>query len=119
MNFDHANADQGVANRMSKTNHQLHSRQLLDLAPPDIREHLEDDDTILIPMGACEMHGDHMPLGTDIYNAMEVARRAAEKAHTSASATNAGPAGRNWYSRNAAKKVRYRTATPPPCSVMA
>jgi creatinine amidohydrolase len=28
------------------------------------------------------MHGDHMPLGTDIYNAIEVCRRAAEKADT-------------------------------------
>jgi creatinine amidohydrolase len=28
------------------------------------------------------MHGDHMPLGTDIYNAIEVCRRAADKADT-------------------------------------
>lgn len=60
----------------------LHSRSLLDLAPPDVRAHLEHDDTILIPLGSCEMHGDHMPLGTDIYNAIEVCRRAAEKADT-------------------------------------
>ena len=59
-----------------------HSRSLLDLAPPDLRAHLEHDDTILIPLGSCEMHGDHMPLGTDIYNAIEVCRRAAEKADT-------------------------------------
>jgi len=61
---------------------QLHSRSLLDLAPPDIRAHLEHDDTILIPLGSCEMHGDHMPVGTDIYNAIEVCRRAADKADT-------------------------------------
>jgi len=60
----------------------LHSRSLLDLAPPDLRAYLEHDDTILIPLGSCEMHGDHMPLGTDIYNAIEVCRRAAEKADT-------------------------------------
>ena len=60
----------------------LHSRSLLDLAPPDLRAHLEHDDTILIPLGSTEMHGDHMPLGTDIYNAIEVCRRAAEKADT-------------------------------------
>lgn len=60
----------------------FHSRCILDLAPPDLREHLDHDDTILIPLGACEMHGDHMPLGTDIYNAIEVSRRAAEKADT-------------------------------------
>jgi len=60
----------------------LHSRSLLDLSPPDIRAHLEHDDSILIPLGSCEMHGDHMPLGTDIYNAIEVCRRAAELADT-------------------------------------
>jgi creatinine amidohydrolase len=59
-----------------------HSRCLLDLAPPDIRRHLEHDDSILIPMGSCEMHGDHLPVGTDIYNALEVSRRAAELADT-------------------------------------
>jgi creatinine amidohydrolase len=58
----------------------LHSRLLTDLAPPDIREYLSTDDTILMPMGAVEMHGDHLPIGTDIYNAMEVSKRAAEKA---------------------------------------
>lgn len=60
----------------------LHSRSLLDLGPPDVRAHLEKDDSILIPLGSVEMHGDHMPLGTDIYNAMEVCRRAAELADT-------------------------------------
>lgn len=61
---------------------ELHSRSIMDLAPPDIRMVLERDDTILIPLGSVEMHGDHMPLGTDIYNAIEVCRRAAEKADT-------------------------------------
>jgi creatinine amidohydrolase len=60
----------------------LHSRSLLDLGPPDLRAHLERDDSILIPLGSTEMHGDHMPLGTDIYNAIEVCRRAAELANT-------------------------------------
>lgn len=61
---------------------ELHSRSIMDLAPPDIRTHLTRDDTILIPLGSVEMHGDHMPLGTDIYNAIEVCRRAANKADT-------------------------------------
>lgn len=61
---------------------ELHSRNLMDLAPPDIRAHLEKDDTILVPMGSCEMHGAHLPLGTDVYNGIEVAKRAAEKADT-------------------------------------
>lgn len=61
---------------------QPHSRSLLDLGPPDIRSHLETDDSILIPIGSCEMHGNHLPLGTDIYNALEVSRRAADIAET-------------------------------------
>jgi creatinine amidohydrolase len=60
----------------------LHSRSLLDLGPPDLQAHLENDDSILIPLGSCEMHGAHMPLGTDIYNAIEVCKRAAEIADT-------------------------------------
>ena len=60
----------------------LHSRSLMDLSPPDIRAHLERDDSILIPLGSVEMHGDHMPLGTDIFNAIEVCRRAADIADT-------------------------------------
>ena len=60
----------------------LHSRSLLDLSPREIRAHLEHDDSILIPIGSTEMHGDHLPLGTDIYNALEVSRRAAELADT-------------------------------------
>ena len=52
----------------------FHSRSLLDLGPPDLREHLSRDDSILIPLGSCEMHGNHLPLGTDIYNAIEVER---------------------------------------------
>jgi len=60
----------------------FHSRNIMDLAPPDIRAHLENDDSILVPMGSVEMHGNHLPLGTDIYNGMEVAKRAAAKADT-------------------------------------
>jgi creatinine amidohydrolase len=75
-------ANRGFETAMSNGNDRFHSRLLLDLAPPDIRAHLETDDTVLVPMGACEMHGDHLPLGPDIYNAMEVARRAAYKANT-------------------------------------
>ena len=35
---------------------------------------------ILIPIGSCEQHGAHLPLGTDTITALEVSRRAAEKA---------------------------------------
>ena len=56
------------------------SNYLLDLAPPDIEWFQERSDLILIPIGSCEQHGAHLPLGTDTITALEVSRRAAEKA---------------------------------------
>ncbi len=53
------------------------SHCLLDLAPPDIRWFLDRSDIVLIPMGSCEQHGAHLPLGTDTITALEVAKRAA------------------------------------------
>jgi len=51
----------------------------------DLKEH-EFDDAIkkskgvcAIPMGCVEAHGQHMPLGCDVYQAREYTRRAAEK----------------------------------------
>lgn len=35
--------------------------------------------TAIVPMGACESHGDHMPLGTDGYTAHDLAVRIAER----------------------------------------
>jgi creatinine amidohydrolase len=56
------------------------SNCLLDLAPPDIEWFRERSDIVLVPIGSCEQHGAHLPLGTDTITALEVARRAAEKA---------------------------------------
>ena len=56
------------------------SHCLLDLAPPDIKWFQDRSDIILIPIGSCEQHGAHLPLGTDTITALEVSRRAAEKA---------------------------------------
>jgi creatinine amidohydrolase len=53
---------------------------LLDLSPPDIAWFQERSDLILVPIGSLEQHGAHLPLGTDTITALEVARRAAEKA---------------------------------------
>jgi len=38
--------------------------------------------TCLIPLGILEKHGPHLPLGTDLLDCREVARRAAEKEYT-------------------------------------
>ena len=56
------------------------SHCLLDLAPPDIEWFQQRSDIVLIPIGSCEQHGAHLPLGTDTITALEVSRRAAEKA---------------------------------------
>jgi creatinine amidohydrolase len=56
------------------------SNCLLDLAPPDIAWFLERSDIVLVPIGSCEQHGAHLPLGTDTITALEVARRAADRA---------------------------------------
>jgi creatinine amidohydrolase len=56
------------------------SHCLLDLAPPDIEWFLERSDIVLVPIGSCEQHGAHLPLGTDTITALEVSRRAAHQA---------------------------------------
>lgn len=42
----------------------------------------ESASTIILPIGVFEKHGPHMPLGTDLYTAREIALRAAEKEYT-------------------------------------
>src|SRR3954451_5767100 len=56
------------------------STNRLDLAPPDTQWFQARSDIILVPIGSCEQHGAHLPLGTDTITALEVSRRAAEKA---------------------------------------
>ncbi len=51
-----------------------------ELCVPDIQEYLKEKDIILIPIGAIEQHGLHLPLVTDAAQAWEITRRAAAKA---------------------------------------
>ena len=51
-----------------------------DLCVPDIQQYLKEKDLILMPIGAIEQHGLHLPLVTDAAQGLEVARRAAAKA---------------------------------------
>ena len=51
-----------------------------DLCVPDIQQYLKEKDLILMPIGAIEQHGLHLPLITDAAQGLEVARRAAAKA---------------------------------------
>ncbi len=50
-------------------------------APPwtDVAAHLERTPIAVLPFGALEQHGPHLPLGTDTATAAEVARRLAER----------------------------------------
>jgi creatinine amidohydrolase len=57
------------------------SHNISYLAWPDIQAFLKRSDLILIPMGSCEQHGAHLPVGMDYIYPEEVARRAAEKAN--------------------------------------
>ncbi len=53
---------------------------ILELPPWEIRERMEQSETIMVPIGSCEKHGDHLPLGTDTYITLGVVKRAAELA---------------------------------------
>ena len=51
-----------------------------DLCVPDIQEYLKEKQTILIPIGAIEQHGLHLPLVTDAAQGLAICRAAAAKA---------------------------------------
>jgi creatinine amidohydrolase len=54
------------------------SWDLGDLTYVDIREYLNEKDTILVPMASLEQHGPHLPLYTDTITAVEISKRVAE-----------------------------------------
>lgn len=50
-----------------------------DIAMPEFIAGLTQTTTVLIPFGATEEHGPHLPLGTDTFQAADVCRRLAER----------------------------------------
>ena len=56
----------------------MSSRNLADLRAPEIPSSLTKDSTIVLPLGAIEQHGPHLPLSTDFVVADAVARAAVE-----------------------------------------
>jgi creatinine amidohydrolase len=50
---------------------------LTEMSGPDVAEALQRTQTLLLPVGATEAHGAHLPLGTDSMEARENCRRAA------------------------------------------
>ena len=51
---------------------------LLECAFTDAIEWFKKTDTIMVPVGSCEKHGAHVPLGTDSFTTINVAERAAK-----------------------------------------
>lgn len=49
-----------------------------ELCWPDAEERFDEMDTVLLPVGAMEQHGPHLPLDTDAYDAEYLARCVAE-----------------------------------------
>ncbi len=53
--------------------------QWADLTMPALAEWRAKTRTVLLPVGSVEEHGPHLPLGTDAFHALELARRVAER----------------------------------------
>lgn len=49
-----------------------------NLRMPEFAAWREEHGTVILPVGSVEEHGPHLPLGTDTFHALEVARRIAE-----------------------------------------
>jgi len=49
-----------------------------DLTMPGLESLRQQTQTVILPVGSLEEHGAHLPLGTDTFHALEVARRAAK-----------------------------------------
>ena len=47
---------------------------LQELSWVDVRDYLKNNDMVIIPLGATEQHGPHLPLGTDYYEAMGMSK---------------------------------------------
>ena len=47
---------------------------LQEMSWTDVKDYLKTSDMVIIPLGATEQHGPHMPLGTDYYEAMGMSK---------------------------------------------
>jgi len=52
---------------------------LAEMSGAEVRQRLATTKTVLIPVGATEDHGPHLPLGTDSMEAREICRRTAQR----------------------------------------
>jgi creatinine amidohydrolase len=51
------------------------SPTITEMSGADVQAMLQKTDVVLIPVGATEDHGAHLPLGTDAMEAREICRR--------------------------------------------
>jgi creatinine amidohydrolase len=58
----------------------MQSVWLQELTSDDVEEYLKREATVIVPIGATETHGSHLPLGTDTYEAIDYAEGIARKA---------------------------------------
>ncbi len=65
---------------------------LADLTWPEAQAALQPDTVVLLPIGAIEAHGPHLPLDTDVVIAIEMARRGAGLLEDAGFATVIAPA---------------------------
>ena len=54
-------------------------RIMLKMTVRELRQALQETQTVLIPVGICEQHGYHLPLGTDVHNAEQISLRVSER----------------------------------------
>ena len=52
---------------------------LTEMTWPEVRDVLKETDIVLIPIGSCEQHGLHLPLGTDQIQALEHCKKIAKR----------------------------------------
>jgi creatinine amidohydrolase len=64
---------------------------LTEMSSEDVRDWLTRTDVLLLPVGALEAHGGHLPLGTDTFEAREICRRSAIRLQTMGCPVVIGP----------------------------
>ncbi|MEM1659215.1 MAG: creatininase family protein [Candidatus Jordarchaeales archaeon] len=52
---------------------------LYEMTHVEVEQKVKEGAAVIIPMGSVEQHGVHLPLGTDVFVALEISRRVAEK----------------------------------------
>lgn len=67
-------------------------KTMYEMTGAEVRAALKDTDIVLLPVGALEDHGPHLPLGTDVMEARELCRRLAIALHQTGPRAVIGPA---------------------------